>query len=59
MYYVTIEASTTAGNVNVSSDGVRVLDVNQNLTGIYVFDGSNCTGKVFNGKRNIKTHLKQ
>ena len=47
MYYVTVEARTRGGSVNVSSDGVRVLDINQNLTGINVWDGINCTGKYF------------
>lgn len=44
MYYVTIEAKTTAGRVNVSSDGARVLDINKHLTGIVVRNGNNCSG---------------
>ncbi|VDI18543.1 Hypothetical predicted protein, partial [Mytilus galloprovincialis] len=43
MYYVTVEARTRGGSVKVNSDGVRVLDINQNLTGINVWDGINCT----------------
>ncbi|XP_071151404.1 uncharacterized protein, partial [Mytilus edulis] len=43
MYYVTIEAKTTAGRVNVSSDGARVLDINKHLTGIVVRNGNNCS----------------
>jgi hypothetical protein len=32
------------GNVTVSSDGIRVLDISTNLTGIIVRDGTNCSG---------------
>ena len=44
-YYVTLEAGTTAGTVNVSSDGVQVLDINRKLTGIVLRDGTNCSSK--------------
>ena len=44
-YYVTLEAGTTAGTVNVSSDGVQVLDINRNLTGIVLREGTNCSSK--------------
>ncbi|XP_076113981.1 uncharacterized protein LOC143082265 [Mytilus galloprovincialis] len=42
-YYVTLEAGTTGGSVKVSSDGIRVLDIHTNLTGIVIRDGNNCS----------------
>lgn len=41
-YYVTITATSSAGDVEVTSDGVTVVEENSPLTGIYVNDGEPC-----------------
>lgn len=41
-YYVTITAITSAGNVEVTSDGVTVVEENSPLKGVIVLDGEAC-----------------
>ncbi|XP_061176006.1 uncharacterized protein LOC133184957 [Saccostrea echinata] len=41
-YYVTITAVTSAGSVEVTSDGITVVQENASLSGISVFDGEPC-----------------
>lgn len=42
-YYITITAVTLAGNVEVTTDGVTVVQENAVLSGIVINDGQNCT----------------
>ncbi|VDI13269.1 Hypothetical predicted protein, partial [Mytilus galloprovincialis] len=51
-YFVTVKAEATTGTVSVSSDGVTVLDITKILSGISVFDGTNCTG----GQKLLSNH---
>ncbi|XP_062569401.1 uncharacterized protein LOC134231455, partial [Saccostrea cucullata] len=48
-YYVTISAVTSAGNVEVTSDGVIVVQQDAVLSGITIYDGQNCTMTADNG----------
>nr|XP_034301655.1 uncharacterized protein LOC105322112 [Crassostrea gigas] len=48
-YYITITAVTLAGNVEVTTDGVTVVQENAVLSGIVINDGQNCTMTVDNG----------
>ncbi|XP_062616047.1 uncharacterized protein LOC134277752 [Saccostrea cucullata] len=41
-YYITITANTSAGSVEVSSDGVTVVKQNGSLSGVIVYDGEPC-----------------
>lgn len=55
-YYVTITAVSSAGNVEVTSDGVTVVTENSPLSDVYVFDGEPCSSKgndlfLFNNNR--------
>ena len=42
-YYVTVIASTNAGDVTVSSDGVTVIQTDENEAGITIKDGPGCS----------------
>lgn len=44
-YYVTITAVSSAGNVEVTSDGVTVVTENSPLSDVFVFDGEPCRFK--------------
>ena len=44
-YFVTITAVSSAGNVEVTSDGVTGVEENSPLTGVVVFDGEPCDHK--------------
>lgn len=44
-YYATVIAVTSIGSVNVSSDGITVVQENMTLTGITIYDGINCTSE--------------
>ncbi|XP_078322971.1 uncharacterized protein LOC111122905 [Crassostrea virginica] len=44
-YFVTITAVSSAGNVEVTSDGVTVVEENSPLTGVVIFDGEQCDHK--------------
>lgn len=48
-YYVTITAVSSAGNVEVTSDGIIVVTENSPLGGVNVYDGEPCRfkGNVF------------
>ncbi len=43
IYYVTIRAASDTGSVDVSSDGVIILQEGVNPSGADVFDGIGCT----------------
>ncbi|XP_072048763.1 uncharacterized protein [Amphiura filiformis] len=43
IYYVTVEAMTNVGSVNVTSDGVKVLQENSSLSGVEIYDGVKCS----------------
>ncbi|CAC5390406.1 unnamed protein product [Mytilus coruscus] len=43
-YFITVKAEAATSTVSTSSDGVTLLDTTQLLSGIVVFDGTNCTG---------------
>jgi len=47
-YYFTVTAVSSAGNTNVSSDGVTIVTENDILTGVIIYDGKPCnmTGKI-------------
>lgn len=42
-YYFTVTAVSSAGNTEVSSDGVTMVTENDVLTGVSVYDGKPCT----------------
>ncbi|XP_021356985.1 uncharacterized protein LOC110452658 [Mizuhopecten yessoensis] len=48
-YYFTVEAVTSVGSVNVTSDGITVVQEGATLTGVNVFDGKLCNFTVDNG----------
>ena len=42
-YYFTVTAVSSAGNTEVSSDGVTMVTENDVLTGVSIYDGKPCT----------------
>ncbi|XP_061176007.1 uncharacterized protein LOC133184958 [Saccostrea echinata] len=55
-YYVTITAITSAGSVQVISDGITVLKENASLAGISVFDGEPCIEPDENTTKSVIHH---
>ncbi|XP_061193435.1 uncharacterized protein LOC133201664 [Saccostrea echinata] len=45
IYFVTVTAISSAGRVEVTSDGVTVVRENDTLSGVLVFDGEKCSSK--------------
>ncbi|XP_061177042.1 uncharacterized protein LOC133185758 [Saccostrea echinata] len=55
-YYVTITAVTSAGSVEVTSDGITVVQENASLSGISVFDGEPCIVSGRNTNQSVLHH---
>ncbi|XP_062576068.1 uncharacterized protein LOC134237945 [Saccostrea cucullata] len=55
-YYITITAVTSAGSVEVTSDGITVVQENATLSGISVFDGEPCNMSEQNTSQSILHH---
>ncbi|XP_056015772.1 uncharacterized protein LOC125675332 [Ostrea edulis] len=47
-YYVTVTAVSSAGSVEMTSDGLTVVQENASLSGIFVFDGEECVTEAWN-----------